>query len=235
MAQYINHLDRRPHIFLSHSSKDKAFVRQLANDLQVCEVDVWFDEWEIEAGDSIYKAIATGIDSSLYVALIISNSFLESKWASEETESAFSKQLGKGTKIILPLLIENVEIPALLQGKLYLPFHDNYFHSLAKLAAIVHGIRPAAISNAILNKNPQSLSEVADTLAYCGFDPYLIMPKDVFDEIVKTGKVEVFGNRMRFNNTGPSLLKDNSLSEVAKSYLRKLWPGEAIRDIWGTS
>jgi hypothetical protein len=75
---------RRPHLFLSHSSADKTFVRKLANDLGACEVDVWLDEWEIAPGDSIYQEISKGIQSSKYIALIISNAFLSSKWASEE-------------------------------------------------------------------------------------------------------------------------------------------------------
>ena len=34
-------------VFLSHSAKDKAVVRPLAERLRVDGVKVWFDEWEI--------------------------------------------------------------------------------------------------------------------------------------------------------------------------------------------
>ena len=40
-------------VFLSHSSKDKAVVRPLAERLRKDGLKVWFDEREIKPGDSI--------------------------------------------------------------------------------------------------------------------------------------------------------------------------------------
>jgi TIR domain len=40
-------------VFLSHSSKDKAVVRELAARLRSDGLRVWFDEWEIQPGDNI--------------------------------------------------------------------------------------------------------------------------------------------------------------------------------------
>jgi hypothetical protein len=44
-----------PVVFLSHSSKDKLFVRQLAADLTSNNVTVWLDEQMIRVGDSIVE------------------------------------------------------------------------------------------------------------------------------------------------------------------------------------
>lgn len=41
------------HIFLSHHSKDKEFVRKLAAQVWLAGGDVWLDEWEIKPGDRI--------------------------------------------------------------------------------------------------------------------------------------------------------------------------------------
>ena len=40
-------------VFLSHSAKDKAVVRPLAERLRADGVKVWFDEWVLKPGDSI--------------------------------------------------------------------------------------------------------------------------------------------------------------------------------------
>ncbi len=40
-------------VFLSHSSKDKPVVRELANRLKKDKLRVWFDEWELKPGDSL--------------------------------------------------------------------------------------------------------------------------------------------------------------------------------------
>ena len=46
--------------FLSHSAKDKAIVRPLAERLRADGLKVWFDEWEIQPGDSIPAEIEEG-------------------------------------------------------------------------------------------------------------------------------------------------------------------------------
>lgn len=39
-------------VFLSHSSKDKTIVRDLAARLRKDGLKLWFDEWELKPGDS---------------------------------------------------------------------------------------------------------------------------------------------------------------------------------------
>ena len=47
-------------VFLSHSAKDKAVVRPLAERLQEDGLKVWFDEWVLKPGDSIPAKIEEG-------------------------------------------------------------------------------------------------------------------------------------------------------------------------------
>ena len=49
-------------VFLSHSAKDKAVVRAVAERLRADKVRVWFDEWEIKPGDSIPAKIEEGLN-----------------------------------------------------------------------------------------------------------------------------------------------------------------------------
>jgi hypothetical protein len=44
-------------VFLSHNSKDKAVVREVAERLRQDGLKVWFDEWVLKAGDSISAKI----------------------------------------------------------------------------------------------------------------------------------------------------------------------------------
>ncbi|MCL2041490.1 MAG: toll/interleukin-1 receptor domain-containing protein [Bacteroidales bacterium] len=44
-------------VFISHSSKDKEFVRKLAKDLQRNGIEVWLDEWTLKIGDSFAESI----------------------------------------------------------------------------------------------------------------------------------------------------------------------------------
>ena len=51
-------------VFLSHSSKDKPFVRELAGALaDGGEIDVWLDEREIAPGDNIVGKIGDALEA----------------------------------------------------------------------------------------------------------------------------------------------------------------------------
>ena len=49
-------------LFLSHSSRDKPFVRRLAADLSRLGHYPWLDEWEIQVGESIPAKVSEGLE-----------------------------------------------------------------------------------------------------------------------------------------------------------------------------
>ena len=71
-------------VFLSHNSKDKPWVRGLAERLMADDVVVWLDEAEINIGDSLIDKIAEGIKEMKFVAAIISKNSVESSWVQKE-------------------------------------------------------------------------------------------------------------------------------------------------------
>jgi len=58
-------------VFLSHSPKDKAVVRAVAERLVAVRkhLKVWFDEWEIKPGDSVPAKIEEGLEHSRVLVL----------------------------------------------------------------------------------------------------------------------------------------------------------------------
>ena len=71
-------------VFLSHSSKDKAVVRPLAERLRKDGVKVWLDEWEIRVGDSVPAKIEEGLERSRVLVLCMSANAFGSDWAQLE-------------------------------------------------------------------------------------------------------------------------------------------------------
>jgi len=71
-------------VFLSHSSHDKDVVRDVAKRLRADGVRVWFDEWEIKAGDSIPAKIEEGLQRSRVLVLCMSAGAFGSDWAQLE-------------------------------------------------------------------------------------------------------------------------------------------------------
>lgn len=150
---------RKPHVFLSHSAKDKSFVRELAKQLNQLGIDAWLDEWELQVGDSLYTTISQALESSQYVAIVISQNFLESKWAIDEMNQALSRERREGRSMILPLLIGDVKKPPFVEDRIHLDFRSDYYPALTRLAGMVHGISKIRIEDAIQKAKPQEAEE----------------------------------------------------------------------------
>ena len=109
-------------IFLSHNRADKPFVRRLAQDLQVAGVRVWIDEVEMMIGDFLIEKIREGIDQMEYLGVILSQNSVQSEWVKREVDIAMNQEIeGKRVKV-LPMVIEECELPWFLKGKLYADF-----------------------------------------------------------------------------------------------------------------
>ena len=68
-------------VFLSHSAKDKAVVRPLAERLRADGVKVWFDDWVLKPGDRIPAKIEEGLEHSRVLVLCMSANAFGSDWA----------------------------------------------------------------------------------------------------------------------------------------------------------
>jgi hypothetical protein len=123
----MNQMDLReigPNIFLSHSSEDKDFVEELAADLRDVNVEVWVAQGEIRAGDSLIEKIESGIARSDYLGVVLSKASIDSRWVQREVRSALYEEIAGRQIKVLPLLIEDVQVPLFLRDKLYLDFRD---------------------------------------------------------------------------------------------------------------
>lgn len=123
-------------VFISHSSKDKVFVRQLARELEKHGIHAWVDEAEMKIGDSLPKHIEAGIKKAEYFAIILSENSIKSTWVEAELNAAFSLELGGETRV-LPILIDDVEVPFFHKHKIYgdfrpsVDFEDSFQELLA--------------------------------------------------------------------------------------------------------
>ncbi|WP_337017674.1 toll/interleukin-1 receptor domain-containing protein [Oceanobacillus massiliensis] len=115
-------------IFLSHNSKDKIFVRKLANDLRRKGYYVWVDEAEIKLGDSLIEKIREGIDKVQYIGVVLSENSIKSEWVKREVDIAINQEIAEKKVKVLPLMLEQVDLPGFLVGKLYADFtcEDRY-------------------------------------------------------------------------------------------------------------
>lgn len=91
--------------FLSHSSKDKDYVREVAAGLRR-ETRI-FDEQTFEKGMSPAEEIIKGLDDTSLFVLFLSDAALESEWVKQEIKLAKTKVDAGDIQRIYPIIIDN--------------------------------------------------------------------------------------------------------------------------------
>jgi len=94
-------------VFLSHSSRDKDVVREIANRLKSDGVRVWFDEWEIRPGDSIPAKIEDGLEHSRVLVLCLSAEALAADWPQLESHTFRFKDPLNHNRRFIPLRLDD--------------------------------------------------------------------------------------------------------------------------------
>lgn len=90
-------------VFISHASEDKAdVVFPVADKLRALGVRVWYDDFEMQVGDSLSRKIDQGLARSTFGIVVISPHFLQKNWPEYELRGLISREIG-GDKVILPI------------------------------------------------------------------------------------------------------------------------------------
>jgi len=119
--------------FISHSSKDKQFVRKLAADLVANDVKVWLDEQRILVGDSIPEKIAQGLAESDFFLIVVSENSVASAWVKKELSGALVHEIERREVIVLPIKLDGAKMPGSIAEKKYADFTASYNVALKDL------------------------------------------------------------------------------------------------------
>jgi hypothetical protein len=102
-------------LFVSHSSQDDAFVRELQQALGDLAQDVWIDSREFRGGDPLWPEIQQAIEDASAFAVVVSTDALQSKWVGKELRHALDvqKQRGRDTFPVIPLSLNGTKLGVL--------------------------------------------------------------------------------------------------------------------------
>ena len=117
----------RRKVFLSYrggNDSRKRFVEAIAHRLGREGFLPWFDAWEIKAGDSIARELASGLQEVYAILIVLSADYPGGRWAREEMEAAITKRTEENIRII-PVLYEECERPELLRTLRYVDCRDH--------------------------------------------------------------------------------------------------------------
>ena len=82
-------------VFLSYNRADVAVARSVGAHLALAGVKVWFDEWNIKAGDSIPGRLNEGLQGFDAFVILWSERASRSAWVRQETEHCDHPSAGR--------------------------------------------------------------------------------------------------------------------------------------------
>jgi len=188
-------------VFLSHCSKDKPAVRELAERLKGDGLRVWFDEWVIRPGDSIPLAIEQGLESSRTLVLVMSQSAFASEWVALERHTALFRDPTNQQRRFIPLRLDDCDIKDSLKQFAYVDWRERDEQEYQRL---LHGIG----------------AETTDLMVWYGFDS-TVMP-------IVFHQVESRRPRVKENQHKDTLAE--SLKRARDAYDAVVWPSDYERN-----
>lgn len=120
-------------VFVCHASEDKdAIVFPLSRGFEEADITYWYDEAEIQWGDSITQKVNEGLRKSRFALVIMSTTSARKSWPSRELNALINQEASSGEVRILPLLVGDdhevqdiLDSYPLLNDKLYLRWSND--------------------------------------------------------------------------------------------------------------
>lgn len=120
-------------IFISHSSRDDLFVKQLSEDLTLVGHTPWIDDLDVRPGEPIISAIQDGITRSRHAIVVLSAAAITSKWVDTEWKEKLWDTINNQKIRVIPVLREACDLPPFLKSLRYADFTKSYAVGFAQL------------------------------------------------------------------------------------------------------
>lgn len=120
-------------VFISYSHEDAEFAEKLAFQLIKARAQVWIDRWELNVGDSLLRKIEEAVAGASALVVVLSKASVSSEWCRKELTAGLVRELDEKRVVVLPVLLEDCEIPLFLRDKKYADFRTDFDRGLADL------------------------------------------------------------------------------------------------------
>ncbi|MEP5630376.1 MAG: toll/interleukin-1 receptor domain-containing protein [Tateyamaria sp.] len=120
-------------IFISYNHEDKSTAESLAKILVQAKQNVWIDQWELNAGDSLIQRIEEALGGADAILVLLSKNSTQSEWCKKELRSGLLRELEEKSVLVIPIVLDDCEIPLFVREKLWIDFRKNRDEQLALL------------------------------------------------------------------------------------------------------
>lgn len=206
-------------LFISYSSQDSHFAAKLKEDL----VEHGYKPFLFEHENMLKFVgdINDALSNTQYLILVLSESSLQSTWVKEEWQSTFQKEQELGKELIVPIKIQDCDIPHLLKSRNCYDFSEtvHYQHNLMGLIKTLQSIDKTndfVDDMSIQKPREKSISLYESDNGIVKIYDYrrdnTNLMDDIQDEIKNSNEILMMGNSLR-DFVGPSAIKKNNQLE----------------------
>jgi hypothetical protein len=155
-------------VFIAYAYEDKDAVARPLADVLRKRLNVWYDEFALDVGDSLRREIERGLAGSRYGVVILSPNFFKKEWPQKELDGLTAREV-EGRKVVLPVWHEidaegvRREAPS-LADKVAARTGDGIGAVAAKLLAVITG-REDDISGALHTQRGDVMGDRAGALS----------------------------------------------------------------------
>jgi hypothetical protein len=93
--------------FISYSSKDDEFAKELHEKLKAQHVRCWKDSDDLRIGDKFQDVIESAIRLHDKLLVVLSENSVESPWVEREVHAAFEKEQRQGSTVLFPVRLDD--------------------------------------------------------------------------------------------------------------------------------
>src|SRR2546423_2923101 len=129
-------------VAISYAARDRTHAEALAAALKLRKVKVFYDRYEQSSlwGQNLYTVLSDLYSNrAKYCVMFISQHYASSMWTNHEREAAQARAMRENKEYILPVHLDDTEIPSILPTVAYLSLPPETIETIAE--AIVAKLR----------------------------------------------------------------------------------------------
>jgi NAD-dependent SIR2 family protein deacetylase len=120
-------------VYISYSHEDKGFAHKIAEELMNRGFQVWIDKINLKPGDNMLEEIERGLKDSDCILVVLSQAYSRSTWVQRELSAFLVKESTYDKSRIIPILLQETEIPVTLRDRVWADFRGSFEEGLAQL------------------------------------------------------------------------------------------------------
>jgi tetratricopeptide (TPR) repeat protein len=153
------------HAFISYRSADRGFAVRLHERLEAVGFRVFLDQRELMPGDPVAAGLHDALARSRCGIVLVSSRWAESVWCREEANAMVSRAVNEnGAFRVIPLRIEDIQMPGIFSGRLWVDFAGDEAPSGDKLDQVIYAVlgRPAPAAGSAEQKTQTTRTRATD-------------------------------------------------------------------------